>query len=202
MPPDIEIARKAKMLPIEEIAAKLGIAEADLEHYGKVKAKVDLDLFHRRKEGPRGKLVLVTAIKPTPAGRRQDHDEHRPVRRPEPDRQEERSCACASRSRALLRHEGRGGRRRLRPGRPHGGHQPPFHRRLPRHRAGPQPAGRDARQPHPPRQRAGHRSAAGRLESGGRHERPRPARARDRPGGPEQLDAPRDRASTSPSPPR
>jgi len=68
MPPDIEIARSAKMLPIEEIAAKLGIGEEDLECFGRVKAKVSLDLFQRRKESPRGKLVLVTAMNPTPAG--------------------------------------------------------------------------------------------------------------------------------------
>jgi formate--tetrahydrofolate ligase len=68
LPPDIEIARKAKMLPIEEIAARLGIGEEDLERYGKVKAKVNLDLFHRRKNEPHGKLVLVTAMNPTPAG--------------------------------------------------------------------------------------------------------------------------------------
>ncbi|MDA8123993.1 MAG: formate--tetrahydrofolate ligase [Deltaproteobacteria bacterium] len=68
LPPDIEIARAAKMQPIEEIAAKLGIGDEDLEHYGKVKAKVNLGLFHRKKDGPRGKLILVTAMNPTPAG--------------------------------------------------------------------------------------------------------------------------------------
>jgi formate--tetrahydrofolate ligase len=68
LPPDIEIARKANMLPIERIAAKLGIAEEDLEHYGKVKAKVSLDLYKRLENSPTGKLVLVTAITPTPAG--------------------------------------------------------------------------------------------------------------------------------------
>jgi formate--tetrahydrofolate ligase len=68
LPPDIEIARKSKMQPIEEIAAKLGISDADLEHYGRHKAKVSLDLFHRLENKPLGKLVLVTAITPTPAG--------------------------------------------------------------------------------------------------------------------------------------
>ena len=47
LPPDIEIARRSKMLPIEEIAAKLGIGDEDLEHYGKHKAKVSLDLYRR-----------------------------------------------------------------------------------------------------------------------------------------------------------
>ena len=68
LPPDIEIARRSKMLPIEEIAAKLGIADDDLEHYGKHKAKVSLDLYRRLENKPAGKLVLVTAITPTPAG--------------------------------------------------------------------------------------------------------------------------------------
>jgi len=68
LPPDIEIARGSKMLPIEEVAAKLGIADDDLEHYGKSKAKVSLDVFRRLADKPAGKLVLVTAITPTPAG--------------------------------------------------------------------------------------------------------------------------------------
>ena len=68
LPPDIEIARAAKMLPIREIAAKLNIGEDDLEYYGRSKAKVSLDLYHRLDNAPTGKLVLVTAITPTPAG--------------------------------------------------------------------------------------------------------------------------------------
>jgi formate--tetrahydrofolate ligase len=68
LPPDIEIARRAKMLPIEEVAAKLGIGEEDLEHYGKHKAKVSMELYRRLADAPAGKLVLVTAITPTPAG--------------------------------------------------------------------------------------------------------------------------------------
>lgn len=68
LPPDIEIARAAKMLPIDDIAGKLGIEKDDLEHYGHDKAKVSLDLFDRLADRPTGKLVLVTAISPTPAG--------------------------------------------------------------------------------------------------------------------------------------
>jgi len=68
LPPDIVIARESKMLPIEAIAAKLGVAADDLEHYGKYKAKVSLDLYERLAAKPAGKLVLVTAITPTPAG--------------------------------------------------------------------------------------------------------------------------------------
>jgi formate--tetrahydrofolate ligase len=68
LPPDIEIARQSKMLPIEKIAAKLNITDEDLEHYGKSKAKISLDLYRRLEKKPVGKLVLVTAITPTPAG--------------------------------------------------------------------------------------------------------------------------------------
>jgi len=68
LPPDIEIARCAKILPIEEIASKLGIPDFALEHYGKVKAKVSLDYYHGLDNALMGKLILVTAITPTPAG--------------------------------------------------------------------------------------------------------------------------------------
>lgn len=65
---DIEIAQQTKMEPITEIAKKLGIAEKDLELYGPYKAKVTLDLWDEIKDRPDGKLILVTAITPTPAG--------------------------------------------------------------------------------------------------------------------------------------
>jgi len=65
---DIEIAQKAKMLPITEIAKKAGIKEDELELYGKYKAKLTNDLWERIKDNPDGKLILVTAINPTPAG--------------------------------------------------------------------------------------------------------------------------------------
>lgn len=65
---DIEIAQQAKMLPITEVAAKLGIGEEDLEHYGRYKAKLSMGLLRRLEAKPSGKLILVTAITPTPAG--------------------------------------------------------------------------------------------------------------------------------------
>ena len=65
---DIEIAQGAKMLPITEIADKIGILPDELEFYGKYKAKLSKDVFDRVKDKPDGKLVLVTAINPTPAG--------------------------------------------------------------------------------------------------------------------------------------
>jgi len=65
---DIEIARNAKMLPIEEVAAQLGIGREWLELYGNYKAKISDRLLEKLKDRPDGKLVLVTAINPTPAG--------------------------------------------------------------------------------------------------------------------------------------
>ena len=68
MKSDIEIAQEAKMIPIKEVAAQLGMTEDDLELYGKYKAKISDELINRVKDRPDGKLILVTAINPTPAG--------------------------------------------------------------------------------------------------------------------------------------
>ncbi|NLX02020.1 MAG: formate--tetrahydrofolate ligase [Syntrophomonadaceae bacterium] len=68
MKSDIEIAQEAKMQPIIEVARSLGLSEDDIDLYGKYKAKVSLDVWHRLEGEPSGKLVLVTAITPTPAG--------------------------------------------------------------------------------------------------------------------------------------
>jgi len=65
---DLEIAQEAKLLPIKEVAEKLGISEDDLEYYGKYKAKLSLKLKEKLSDKPDGKLILVTAITPTPAG--------------------------------------------------------------------------------------------------------------------------------------
>ncbi|WP_156300145.1 formate--tetrahydrofolate ligase [Streptobacillus canis] len=64
---DIEIAQKTKLLPIEEIAKKIGV-ENDIEFYGKYKAKLNLDILERLESKANGKLILVTAITPTPYG--------------------------------------------------------------------------------------------------------------------------------------
>ncbi|MDE6840049.1 MAG: formate--tetrahydrofolate ligase, partial [Oscillospiraceae bacterium] len=66
MKTDIEIAQSAAMLPISQVAARAGIDEGLLEHYGRVKAKIDIGPL--RALPRRGKLILVTAITPTPAG--------------------------------------------------------------------------------------------------------------------------------------
>ena len=68
MKTDIQIAQEATMLPIKDVAAAIGIKEDDLELYGKYKAKISDELINRTKENPDGKLILVTAINPTPAG--------------------------------------------------------------------------------------------------------------------------------------
>lgn len=65
---DIEIAQQAELLPIKQIAENLGIEEDELELYGKYKAKLSESLFERLSDQKDGKLVLVTAINPTPAG--------------------------------------------------------------------------------------------------------------------------------------
>lgn len=65
---DIEIAQQAKLLPIKDVADQIGISEDELEFYGKYKAKLSDELANRISSNPDGKLVLVTAINPTPAG--------------------------------------------------------------------------------------------------------------------------------------
>ncbi len=68
MKTDIEIAQEAKMLPIKEVAGRLGIKEDELEFYGKYKAKLSSELIKSKENAKEGKLILVTAINPTPAG--------------------------------------------------------------------------------------------------------------------------------------
>jgi len=65
---DVQIAQEAKMIPIKDVAADLGIGEDDIVNYGKYKAKVSMEVFEKFKDKPDGKLILVTAINPTPAG--------------------------------------------------------------------------------------------------------------------------------------
>ncbi len=68
MKTDIQIAQEAVMEPISKVAASIGIPEEDLEFYGKYKAKLSDELMEKTKNNPDGKLILVTAINPTPAG--------------------------------------------------------------------------------------------------------------------------------------
>ena len=68
MKTDIQIAQEARMKQIKEVGTAYGINEDELELYGKYKAKLTDELWNRIKENPDGRLVLVTAINPTPAG--------------------------------------------------------------------------------------------------------------------------------------
>ena len=68
MKSDIEIAQEAKMIHIRDVAKQLGISEDDLEMYGKYKTKLTDELWEEVKDREDGKLILVTAINPTPAG--------------------------------------------------------------------------------------------------------------------------------------
>ena len=65
---DVQIAQQAQMQPIKEVAGKLGLVEDDLELYGKYKAKISLETMQKVESNKDGKLILVTAINPTPAG--------------------------------------------------------------------------------------------------------------------------------------
>ena len=68
MKTDVQIAQESNMKPIKEIAGGLGLSKEDLELYGDYKAKVSLDVLKEKENNPDGKLILVTAINPTPAG--------------------------------------------------------------------------------------------------------------------------------------
>ena len=78
---DIDIAQRALLLPIGDIATRLAIPAEALEPYGRTKAKLSLDWLAGLADRPDGKLILVSAISPTPGGRRQDDDHRRPGRR-------------------------------------------------------------------------------------------------------------------------
>ena len=174
---DIEIARQTPLRRITDLAReRLGIADEHLVPYGHYKAKLSLDHIATLQDRPDGKLVLVTAISPTPAGEGKTTTTRGPGRRARPHRQEGHDRAARAFAGPGVRHEGRCHRRRPGAGGAHGRHQPALHRRLQRHGAGQQPAGRRHRQPHPPRQCAGHRRAPHHLAPRGGHERPRAAR--------------------------
>ena len=143
---DIEIASQASMQTIDHIADAIGILPEELEPYGRYKAKLSEDIFRRTKDLPDGKLVLVTAINPTPAGEGKTTTtvglgQYRPA---------------GTLPGAGVRCQGRRRRRRLRPGGAHGGHQPALHRGYARHHRRQQPAVRHYRQSHPAGQRPGH----------------------------------------------
>jgi hypothetical protein len=176
---DIEIARAAQKKPIQEIGAKLGIPSEALLPYGHDKAKVGQDFIEACSDRPNGKLILVTAINPTPAG---EGKTTTTVGLGDGLNRIGKKAAICIREASLgpeLRDEGGRRRRRQCAGRADGGHEPPFHRRFPRDHLGAQPAERDDRQPHLLGQRARDRRTPRGLAPRARHERPGAARYRD-----------------------
>lgn len=77
---DIEIARNAKLKKIVDVAKNIGIDEEDLEQYGKYKAKISGECYKKLKDNKDGKLILVTAINPTPLRRRKNYNINRTCR--------------------------------------------------------------------------------------------------------------------------
>ena len=127
--------------PIIDIAKeKLGIAPENLEPYGHYKAKVWMDYIKSLENQPNGKLILVSAISPTPAGEGKTTTTVGLTDALNHIGKKAMLCLREPSLGTVLRHEGRRGGRRLRAGRADGGHQPPLHRRLPRHHLGAQPA--------------------------------------------------------------
>ena len=125
---DIEIAQEweCQMLPITEIAAKAGISDEYLEQYGKYKAKIDYKLL-KDSDRKDGKLILVTAMNPTPAG---EGKTTTTIGLADGLQKLGKKVMVALRepSRTGFRRQGRRCRRRIRSGRSHGGHQPSLHR--------------------------------------------------------------------------
>ena len=141
MKTDIEISQQTKLLPIQEVGRQVGLEEADLELYGPYKAKISLEVLHRLEDKPDGRLVLVTAMTPTPAGEGKTTNTIGLTQALW--RMGKKAILAIPRAFAgtKLRLERRGGGRRLLPGAAYGGHQPPLHRRHPRGDHCPQPAG-------------------------------------------------------------
>ena len=146
---DIEISQAAKMTPIAEIArTRLGIPRDEPRAVRPLQGQ-GVDGLRQVAEGSAERQADPGLGDHADAGRRrQDHDHGGTDRRAQQDRQEGDDVPARALARALVRDEGRRGRRRLRASGADGRHQPPFHRRLPRHHVGEQPAGGDARQQH------------------------------------------------------
>ena len=124
MKTDIEIAQEARMKPITQIAAQLGLEEESVIPYGRYKAKIDHRLIHNAKK--QGKLILVTAISPTPAGEGKTTtsvglaDAMNALGK--------KTMLCLREPWPRVRRKGRRCRRRLRTGGAHGGYQPALYR--------------------------------------------------------------------------
>ena len=139
---DIEIAQETTPLKITEVAKNCGVDEKYIEQYGNYKAKIDYRMLKDLKDQPDGKLILVTAITPTPAGEGKTTTS---VGLADGLRKIGKKAVVALREPwPRVWHQGRRRGRRLCPGGAHGGHQPALHRRLPRHWCCQQPDGRHA----------------------------------------------------------
>ena len=125
-PSDIEIARAVTPRRIADVAHELGIADSELELYGPTKAKVTLEGINRLEaERPRGKYVVVTGITPTPLGEGKSTTTVGLAQGLNKIGQQGRGQHPPAVARTGLRDQGRGRRRRLQPGHPDGGLQPP-----------------------------------------------------------------------------
>lgn len=131
MKSDIQIAQEAVMEPIAEVAKRLDIREDELELYGKYKAKFSDELLERLKDEPDGKLVLVTAINPTPAG--EGKTTTSVGLRTGIWKTWKKSSHCVKRTifRTMLWYQRRCGRRRICPGGTNGRSEFTFYRRFP-----------------------------------------------------------------------
>ena len=133
---DIEIAQSTTMRPIAEIAAALGIDERYIEQYGKNKAKIDYNLLSDLANRPDGKLILVTAISPTPAGEGKTTTTVGLADGLNKIGKRAVVALCEPSLGPVFGVKGGaagGGRAQVVP---HGGHQPAFYRRFSRHRSG------------------------------------------------------------------
>ena len=171
MKTDLQIAQEAVMEPIGKVAETLGIREDDLELYGKYKAKLSEEYLDSLKQRPDGKLILVTAINPTPAGEGKTTTSVGlgqafgklgkkavvALREPSlegplaPQASHAHSAVLETwnTDSALLWHQGRRRGRGIRPGRPHGGAESPLYGGFPCHHFRQQPAGGAFGQPYP-----------------------------------------------------
>ena len=157
-PSDLEIARSVTPRPIMDVARDLGLRDDEIEPYGHTKAKVTLAGDRAARGGaPARQVRRRHGDQPDAARRGQVDDDRRAGPGPQQDRPQGRGLHPPAVARAGIRDQGRRGRRRLQPGHPDGGLQPPPDRRRPRDRGGPQPRRGVPRQPPPPRQRARHR---------------------------------------------
>lgn len=141
---DIQIAQECEKKKITEIAKLAGVDEKYLEQYGNYKAKVDYALLKDRKDKQDGKLILVTAITPTPAGEGKTTTSVGLTDGTAQNRKERYSSSERAVPRAGIRHKGRSRRRRIRADSSDGRYKPAFYRGFPRHRSRQQSAGRHA----------------------------------------------------------